>query len=219
MSMATDPLTLTALGCAAISAVLVVWYLAARPPLTRGTKIALLFGIGLFPLGTAMTGNYAGFEATKSRRFCGSCHVMTPYSDDAGNLESTSLAALHGRNEMFGQQNCYACHADYGMFGTVKTKLSGLRHVYHYVTEYRAYSLEEARDKIHIRTPFKNSTCMQCHSTQNPSWNAVPEHVSLAPRVRSGETSCASEGCHGYAHPFSKAPGPTTLAAGGEGAR
>ncbi|HEY5945469.1 MAG TPA: NapC/NirT family cytochrome c [Kofleriaceae bacterium] len=202
--MGADPLIAVALGCAALAAGVLVWYLLRRPRLTRATKIILLFGIGLLPIGTAMTGNYAGFEATKQRRFCGSCHVMTPYSSDSADPRSTTLAARHGRNAMFGPENCYTCHANYGMFGTVKTKLGGLRHVYEYVFHYHDMPLDEARRKIHIREPFQNSTCIHCHSTQNPDWNAIADHKSTLDRVRAGTVSCASEGCHGPAHPFSK---------------
>jgi cytochrome c-type protein NapC len=46
---------------------------------------------------------------------------------------------------------------------------------------------------------------MQCHSTEVPAWKAIKEHASLLDRIRVGEVSCASEGCHGPAHPFSKA--------------
>jgi nitrate/TMAO reductase-like tetraheme cytochrome c subunit len=205
--MPSDPLSVTAIGCAAVAAVLVLWYLVRRPQLTWGTKAALLLGIGVFPIATAMTGNYAGFEATKARRFCGSCHVMTPYSTDSADPTSRSLAARHARNALFGADNCYACHADYGMFGTIKTKAGGLRHVYQYVLHYRNMSLAEAREKIHIRHPFHNATCMHCHSTENPDWKAVKEHASLLDEVRADHVSCASEGCHGPAHPFSKQHG------------
>ena len=202
--MLTDPLIAVALGGAIASALLILWYLLFRPHLSTMTKVVLLFGIGVFPITTAMTGNYAGFEATTKREFCGSCHVMGPYKLDSENPKSTSLAARHARNDLFGDANCYACHADYGMFGTIKTKAGGMRHVYEYTFHYRNMSLEEAREKIHIRKPFLNSTCMHCHSTQNPGWNAVREHASLGDRVREGQVSCASEGCHGPAHPFSK---------------
>jgi cytochrome c-type protein NapC len=202
--MGFDPLAWITIGFAASATVLVLWYLFARPLLTRSTKIILLFGIGLLPIGAAMSGNYAGFEATKARRFCGSCHVMTPYANDSANPKSETLAARHGRNAMFGDENCYACHADYGMFGTVKTKLGGMRHVYEYIVNYRNMPLEESRTAIHIRQPFKNETCMHCHSTQNPGWNAVADHASILDRVRTGEVSCASAGCHGPAHPFTK---------------
>ncbi len=204
--MPTDPLTLLSIGCAAAAALILVWFLAWRPAITRLTKVVLLFGIGVLPIGTALTGNYAGFEATKARTFCGGCHVMTPYAHDSTDPKSLSLAARHARNNMFGAENCYVCHADYGMFSTLKTKMGGMRHVYEYIFHYRNMSLQEAREKIHIRRPYPNSNCMQCHSTENPDWNAVKDHASLVDRVRSGEVSCASEGCHGPAHPFSKVP-------------
>jgi cytochrome c-type protein NapC len=193
-----------AIVCAGLAALLMVWFLVRKPALTRATKIALLLGIGALPLATATTGNIANFEATKSRRFCGSCHVMTPYKTDSEDPNSTTLAARHSRNALFGDENCYACHADYGMYGTVVTKLGGLRHVYEYTLHYHDMPLAEAREKIHIRKPFPNSTCMHCHSTEVPNWNAVKEHASLRDRARGGEVSCASEGCHGPAHPFSK---------------
>lgn len=197
-----------ALACAGASALLMVWFLIRRPTLSRATKIVLLLGIGVLPLSTATTGSVSGFEATKTRRFCGSCHVMTPYGADSDDLHSTTLAARHARNGLFGDENCYGCHANYGMYGTVLTKLGGLRHVYEYALHYRNMSLAEARATIHIRTPFQNATCMHCHSTQGPTWNAVKEHASLLDRLRGGAVSCASVGCHGPAHPFSKTPAP-----------
>ncbi|MDX2086476.1 MAG: NapC/NirT family cytochrome c [Kofleriaceae bacterium] len=203
-----NPLAAIAIACAAGSAVLVMWFLVRRPPLTHTTKIVLLLGIGALPLGTAATGNVAGYEATKTRRFCGSCHVMTPYARDSEDPRSTTLAARHARNDLFGHENCYACHADYGMFGTVATKLGGLRHVYEYTLNYRSMPLEEARTKIHILRPFENATCMHCHSTRGLGWQQVPEHASLADQLRGGEVSCASAGCHGPAHPFSKVGRP-----------
>lgn len=202
--ISSNIIALVACSCAGLAALVGLWYLVRRPQLTRGTKIALLFAIGIFPIGAAATGNISGYEATKQRSFCGSCHVMTPYSADSENPASTTLAARHARNGLFGDENCYACHANYGMFGTVLTKLGGLRHVYEYSLHYRNMSLDEARRTIHIRDPFQNATCMHCHSTQGPAWRAVADHASLLDRVRSGEVSCASRGCHGPAHPFSK---------------
>ncbi len=204
----SNPLLAAALGCAGASALLVLWYLVRRPLLTNATKLVLLAGIGVLPIMTAATGNVAGFEATKTRRFCSSCHVMTPYGNDSSDPTSKTLAARHARNAAFGDENCYTCHADYGMYGTIITKLGGLRHVYEYTLHYRNMSLEEARATIHIRKPFPNSTCIHCHSTTGPLWDAVPEHASLLDRLRDGSVSCASAGCHGPAHPFSKGPPP-----------
>jgi cytochrome c-type protein NapC len=190
--MPTNPIVTFALVSAGLAALVVLWFLIRRPLLTHATKVWLLLGIGILPLATATTGNVAGYEATKSRQFCGSCHVMTPYAHDSEDPKSTSLASRHAKNELFGKNNCYACHADYGMFGTVTTKIGGLRHVYEYTFHYRSMSLEEAREKIHIRKPFQNQTCMHCHSTQGPSFMAVKDHKSILYETR------------GFAHPFSK---------------
>jgi cytochrome c-type protein NapC len=202
-SIFSDPFLGIALGLAALSVVLLAWYLVRRPALTRATKVVLLFGIGLLPIGTAANGNIAGYHATKTRRFCASsCHVMTPYGDDSDDRASTSLAARHARNEAFGDESCYACHADYGMFGTVATKVGGMRHVYYYVTAYHDMPIDRFVEEIRIRKPFPNATCTHCHSTLLPGWQQVPDHKAMQDPEA---VSCASKGCHGPAHPFAGA--------------
>jgi len=129
-------LKVVALVCAAAAAAILLWYLVRRPPLGRVTKVLLLLGLGLLPVIVALTGNIAGYEFTLSRQFCGSCHVMGPYIRDAADPKSQSLAAIHSRNRKFGDQSCYTCHADYDMFGAITTKMTGLKHLYYYVTEY-----------------------------------------------------------------------------------
>jgi NapC/NirT cytochrome c family protein len=204
--MWSDPFLLFALAAAGGAAILILWYLVRKPTLTRLTKISLLFGIGILPITTAGTGNVAGYHATKTTHFCtNGCHVMEPYGTDTLDLKSVSLASRHGRNQAFGEENCYNCHADYGMFGTVTTKLGGMRHVYEYLTHYHSMPIEESLVKIELRKPFRNAACIRCHSTENPIWNKIGDHASTLDKVRGDEISCASEGCHGFAHPFSKA--------------
>lgn len=202
-----SPLALLGLVCAALAIGFLVAYLVRRPQLDGQTKLWLFMALGVFPIGVAGTGNLEGFHATKQRAFCGSCHVMTPYADDSGNPESSSLASRHGRNKLFGAENCYVCHADYGMYGTVTTKIGGMGHVWRYFTGgYRTMSLEEARRSIHISKPFPNESCNQCHSTRLDLWRAHPDHKAALQDVRGGRMSCASAGCHGYAHPWTKPP-------------
>ena len=200
------PLTIIALTCAALAAVILITFLVRKPSLVGATKWWLLLGLGVFPLGVAAAGNVEGFEATKQRRFCGSCHVMIPHASDSDDPASSSLASRHARNNLFGSENCYVCHADYGMFGTVFTKLGGMRHVYEYLAHYRNVSLEEAKRTIHLRQPYPNENCMQCHTTRLDLWAKVPDHKSSLTEVRAGRISCASAGCHGFAHPFTKVP-------------
>jgi nitrate/TMAO reductase-like tetraheme cytochrome c subunit len=193
-----------AIVCALLSAGILIWFLFRKPALTGQVKFLLLLGFGVLPIGSAATGNIAGFEHTKHRRFCGSCHVMEPYRSDAENPRSLSLASAHARNEEFGTNNCYECHQDYGAFSTVMTKLGGMRHVYEYYTHYYKVDLATAVAEIELYKPFANVSCMRCHSTQGSIWLSVGDHRSSLEPVRSGQLSCVSEGCHGPAHPFSK---------------
>lgn len=199
--MHVSPLTAVALGCAIASAAILVGYLALRPAWTTATKVVLLLGLGIFPISAAMAGNVQGYERTKQRSFCGDCHVMTSHVEDSNNPNSTSLSSRHARNKLFGEENCYTCHEDYGMFGTVLTKLGGMRHVWLFYTQYYSTTNAQARETIHIRKPFPNSSCMQCHSTEVMLWLQIPDHRETLADTRADRISCASAGCHGYAHP------------------
>jgi cytochrome c-type protein NapC len=204
LEIATHPLVLITLICAGLAAIILIGFLVMRPPLVGTTKLWLLLGIGVFPIGAAAAGNIEGYQATKTRRFCGSCHVMVPHASDSEDLSSGSLASRHARNASFGSENCYVCHADYGMFGTILTKLGGLKHVYMYVTQFHDVSLEEARKTIHLYKPYPNENCMQCHSTRLDLWQRTPDHKAALDEVRANRVSCASAGCHGFAHPMTK---------------
>ena len=189
-------LKLTALAAASIAILILVWYLVRRPPLGRFTKVMLLFGLGVMPLGVALTGNIAGFEYTLKREFCGSCHVMLPYTQDAEDPTSNSLAAIHSRNHAFGEESCYTCHADYQMFGTMTTKVNGLRHLYYYVTEYaNTGPYGEGGPKIHMYKAFQNGMCTRCHSTSAPTWLKNEEHAGMLEDLRKGDAKCVD--CHG----------------------
>jgi cytochrome c-type protein NapC len=218
---ALSPLTLFAIVSASLAAVILVAFLVLRPPLDRTAKLWLLLGLGVFPIGAAAATNVQGYQATQQRKFCGSCHVMTPYARDVESTASLGLAARHGRNPYFGKENCYVCHADYGMYGTVLTKLGGMRHVWLYYTEFSSMPLDESKEKIHLVRPYPNDNCMQCHSTSLQGWLADPDHKASLAEVRAGRMSCASPGCHGYAHPWSKPPSakvPAQLAPSDAGA-
>ncbi len=193
-----------AVASAAAAALILVMHLVRRPPLDGTAKLWLLLGLGVFPIASAMMANVAGFQATQSRTFCGSCHVMIPHAADSEDTKSTSLASIHARNHNFGADNCYTCHKDYGMYGYVITKMGGMRHVWMYLTEYKDMPLEESKHDIRIRKPLPNENCMGCHTTTAPRWLSIADHASSLEGVRAGRTSCASPGCHGFAHPATK---------------
>jgi len=204
----SSPFAIVALACAGIAASILLVYLVRQPPLMRATKVWLLLGLGVFPVGTALIGNVEGYQATKKRQFCGSCHVMGLHAADSNDAKSGSLAARHARNASFGEENCYVCHADYGMFGTVATKIGGMRHVWLYYRRYRQIPIDEAKKTIRLRAPYPNDNCIQCHSTKDDLWLKKADHKASLAAVREGHISCASAGCHGLAHPFFGADTP-----------
>ncbi len=198
-------LSLMALMAIAAAAAILLVFLVKNPPLDLRVKLWLFAGLGVFPFLGATSSTIAGMEATTERPFCGSCHVMAEHYEDSSDPLSQSLAARHSRNPMFGERSCYVCHADYGMYGYALTKASGMGHVYEYfLGGYREMTMEEAREKVHLRKPYDNTNCRQCHTASLKDWKRVPEHESLRTQLESNEVSCASSGCHGFAHPFFK---------------
>lgn len=218
------PLTgITALAAAAFAAIIIVVFLVKRPALDLRVKLWLLLGLGALPALAGTSSTAAGMTRTTERSFCGSCHVMGAHFEDASNPRSQSLAARHSRNPFFGDRSCYTCHADYGMFGYVMTKKAGMRHVFgYYFGGYRQMTLEEAKQKIHLLERYDNTNCRQCHTTTLHDWRRVPDHESLAAQLETNQVSCASAGCHGYAHPFTKKTpakvGPGEISPAGSGA-
>ena len=195
-----------ALGSAAIAAGILLWFLIKKPALDLRVKLIMFAGLGVFPTITAGTSTVAGMEQTTKREFCGSCHTMDFHAEDAMDPSRQSLAARHSRNPFFGQESCYVCHADYGMYGYALTKAGGMRHVYeYYLGGYGQMTLEEAKKAIHLLKPYDNLNCRQCHTTSLADWRRVPDHESLKVELMNNTVSCASAGCHGYAHPFTKA--------------
>jgi hypothetical protein len=57
VSVLSSPLVVIEIVCAGLSATILVAYLAFRPPLVHATKLGLLLGLGVFPLGAAFSGN------------------------------------------------------------------------------------------------------------------------------------------------------------------
>jgi nitrate/TMAO reductase-like tetraheme cytochrome c subunit len=214
VSPAISSLGVLALISALAAASILVHYLVKKPVLNVATKLRLLLGLGVLPTLAAGASTVEGMEQTTHREFCGSCHVMGAHFDDTKNPKAQSLAARHSRNPFFGDRSCYVCHADYGMFGYALTKAGGLRHVYlYYLGGYRQMSLAQAEKQIHLIKPYNNQNCRQCHTTTLHDWRRVPDHDSLKAELDSNKVSCASAGCHGYAHPFTKPDGSATLAA------
>jgi nitrate/TMAO reductase-like tetraheme cytochrome c subunit len=154
----------------------------------------LLVAIGLVPIMVGFMTFAHGLESSTTVSSCGSCHVMTPYVRDLQDVKSDTLAATHFKNRFILENQCYTCHSDYGLGGTLSAKLAGLGHVWRYTTG--RYELP-----IKIARPYSNLRCLACHGESQKFLNA-PGKKEMMSELVSGKTPCLE--CHGPAHPEQK---------------
>jgi nitrate/TMAO reductase-like tetraheme cytochrome c subunit len=158
-------------------------------PTARGW---LFVAVGLMPLMIAFLSFTHGLESSTTVRACGSCHVMVPFVDDLKNVKSETLAATHYKNRFIRESQCYTCHSDYGLFGTLQAKAAGLGHVWRYSTG--RYEVP-----IKIASPYPNVRCLTCHGESQKFLNAAGHPKDMLPSLMDGTMPCLS--CHGPAHP------------------
>jgi len=161
----------------------------------RNGRVVLLVGLAGLPL-LLSAGNLSyGVAESSQTRFCLSCHEMQRHGQSLFVDNRQALAAVHYQNRLIDRDTtCYSCHKDYAMFGDVKAKLNGLRHVWaHYVRGVPA--------KIALYEPFPNANCLHCHDDSRAFLeNAV--HRPVFEGLQAGTTSCL--GCHRVAHDLGK---------------
>ena len=145
---------------------------------------------------------WAGFsfhmEQAQTTEFCLSCHVMSDYGRSLYVDDKSYIPAVHFQNNRIPRDHaCYTCHTEYTMFGGVKAKARGLRHLW--VQYVRGAPKPEA---IKLYDPFPNSECLHCHLgarrfEEGSAHNKVPDLLS---RVKANKLSCVSSGCHEFVH-------------------
>ena len=175
-----------------------VGVLVALPEITvsRGGKILAFLVLFLLPLLCMAIGVSSEVERSKSTSFCLSCHIMEPYGRSLRVDDPSYLAAAHFQNHRVpADQACYTCHTNYAMFGGVRAKLHGLKHVY---VQY----LGKLPQQVHLYEPYNNRECLHCHLgarsfEEGVMHNADPD---LLPAVKANKMSCLSSGCHDVVH-------------------
>ena len=158
-------------------------------------RVVLLIGLVALPL-LLTAGNISyGVHESSSTRFCLSCHEMQRHGESLFADNRQALAAVHYQNRLVDRDSvCYSCHKDYAMFGDVKAKLNGLRHVWaHYVAG--------VPQKIELYQPYPNSNCLHCHDDAR-RFVEGPAHSPILAALYAGTTSCLS--CHRIAHDMAK---------------
>ena len=174
----------------------VAWRALRTAGVTQATRGVLLVAVALVPVMVAFLSFAHGLEDSATVSSCGSCHVMGPYVQDLRNPGSDTLAAVHFKNRYIRENHCYTCHSDYGLGGTIRAKLGGLGHVWHYNTG--TYSLP-----LKIARPYPNVRCLGCHAGAQKFMTSAGHPKEELPNLLEGKTSCLD--CHGPAHPEQKA--------------
>lgn len=177
---------------------LLVGTLVARPAIaaTRGGKMLAFLGLFVVPVALAAGGTSAHLEQSKQTQFCLSCHIMKPYGESLKIDEPGHLAASHFVNRRIPvDQACFTCHTDYTMFGPVKSKMQGLRHVWVWLTD-------DPKPPLKLYQAYSNQNCLHCHLGGKPFeegavHNADPEIMA---QIKTDKMSCTTSGCHDVNH-------------------
>jgi hypothetical protein len=93
-------------------------------------------------------------------------------------------------------KNCSAL-INYAMFGGMKAKIGGLRHIYVY---YLGKPPQPADIKLY--EPYHNRECLHCHAGAR-SFEEDAVHAAdaaLMASIKANHTSCISSGCHQTVH-------------------
>lgn len=161
--------------------------------LKSNVKRLAFLSIITLPVLIMFTANYHVFETSKTVDACMSCHVMKPMGNDMLNSESQTLAARHMNNNWIKKDQCYGCHKDYGLNGTLKAKTDGYRHLMRYITG--TYT-----EPIIYRGEFDSNNCLSCHQGA-PAFDNLKVHQPVILNLEKETSTISCMNCHGKAHP------------------
>lgn len=163
------------------------------PRVTRhmSGRVVAFLGIFILPIVVLLGGGNDHMTRSKTTEFCISCHVMEPYYESLYIDESRHLPAVHFQNRTIPRDKaCFTCHTQYTMFGDMKAKLNGLKHLW-------VYYMEEIPERIELYEPYNNRECLHCHSGSR-AFEENEQHVQARARLQEGELRCFS--CHFKKH-------------------
>jgi len=183
----------------AITLVLAI-LVASRAELTRarGGKVLAFVALFILPALAVWGGFSEHMERAQTTRFCLSCHVMEDYGRSLYVDDPSYLPARHFQNiEVPRDRACYTCHTNYTMFGGVKAKLRGVRHLW--VQYFRTVPRPE---DIKLYQPYNNRECLHCHLGARRYEEASEHHKrpDVLAKAMSGQLSCMSSNCHDIVH-------------------
>jgi len=108
----------------------------------------------------------------------------------------THIPAAHFQNHLVPpDEACYSCHTEYAMFGGLKVKLYGLKHLAIYY-----FGTPPAPENIKLYDPYNNRECLHCHLGARSFEEGAVHNADPAtlPAIKSNQLSCLS--CHELTH-------------------
>ncbi|MEP7355281.1 MAG: NapC/NirT family cytochrome c [Acidobacteriota bacterium] len=174
--------------------------MAFHAPWTRSREGKMLGFLALFllPVAAMWGGLSEHMERAESTQFCLSCHVMEDYGHSLYVDDPSYIPAAHFQNNRVARDSaCYTCHTDYAMFGTVRAKLRGLRHL-----QVQYFGTIPKPADIKLYEPYNNRECLHCHQGARKFEAASPHNKNpgLLESIKSNQKSCLSSGCHDIVH-------------------
>jgi nitrate/TMAO reductase-like tetraheme cytochrome c subunit len=181
-----------------VVAILLNLYLVARPSSThgRGGKMLAFVGIFALPVIVMAFGTEEHMEQSKRTEFCLSCHVMKNYGKSLMVDDNEFVPAAHFQNNRIPRDMaCYTCHTQYTMYGDLKSKIRGLKHLYY---QY----LGTIPDSIKLYEKYSNRECLHCHegSRKFDAVGAHNESPAAKDSILADTKSCMTSGCHDVIH-------------------
>ncbi|HEY0706019.1 MAG TPA: NapC/NirT family cytochrome c [Polyangia bacterium] len=175
----------------ALGATALVFFGAGQLLATKWGRRALLLGAAGLPIAATAGAFKTGVDESSRTRFCLSCHEMERYGRSLFADNRKALPAVHFQDRLIDREHaCYTCHTDYALFGDVKAKLNGLKHVYvHY--------LGKVPEKMALYQPYQNHNCLHCHDDAR-GYLEAPPHQAVSAQIASGALSCLK--CHAAGH-------------------
>ncbi len=172
---------------------LILFTLIARRRQLGGfqSKWLLFLGVCVVPFPVMILSTAVGLEQAKAIAFCNSCHSMGTFVKDMQDPTSQMLAAAHFKNRYIQENHCYACHTDYGLFGTMQAKVGGLGPIWPEATGPYAVPVK-------LKTAYRYTICLNCHG-QSQKFLGETAHAGIVSQTLRGESTCAD--CHGLSHP------------------
>jgi cytochrome c-type protein NapC len=180
--------------------VILIVVLVARPDVTvsKGGKILAFVALFVMPIFSGLLGFSSEMERSKTTAFCLSCHTMESYGKSLYVDDLTHIPAAHYQNHRVPpDEACYSCHTQYAMFGPLRVKFYGLKHVFIYY-----FGKPPAPEDIKLYEPYNNRECLHCHAGARSFEEGVVHNADPATMaaIKSNRLSCISSGCHDVIH-------------------